>query len=72
MTIAEMFQHYRELSDELENLEKDILRADDWVHTSEINSCWYWKKEIDGKLIYLPASAAMDHVEMDLPEGEPW
>lgn len=72
MTIAEMFDRQRELSDELENLEKDILCADGWVYNCEINSYWLWKKEINGKLVYLPQSVALDHVEMGLPEGEPW
>lgn len=72
MTIAEMFNRQRELSDELEILERDILSAGGWEYNCEINSCWYWKKEIDGKLVYLPQSVALDHVEMGLPEGEPW
>lgn len=53
---------YDDIDHERECLEfevDDLLRKDGWDHTSELGCHWLWRREIEGKTVYVNKSTAV-------------
>lgn len=45
--------------DELADARRHYLKACGWISTSELGAVWYWKKAIEGAVVYLTEDSAL-------------